>query len=127
MKTGNAIASIATPIARMIGADCIDPATNDLRPESPCAKAKRRLNNGENPFTVMYDRFFSSTKGEVMKFRIMVEVEAERSSAIDQKKIEDSCGGEILAINPVAAPPQRPPQSPALAARPSGTPVATAG
>ena len=41
---GDAIASIATPIARALHLPCIDPATNQLRPESPCAKKKARLN-----------------------------------------------------------------------------------
>ena len=41
---GDAIASIATPIARALHLPCIDPATKQLRPDSPCAKRKGRLN-----------------------------------------------------------------------------------
>lgn len=42
---GDAIAAIATPIARALHLPCIDPATQQLRPESPCAKRKAALNN----------------------------------------------------------------------------------
>ena len=41
---GDAVASIATPIARALGLPCIDPATKDLRPESKCAERKAALN-----------------------------------------------------------------------------------
>lgn len=41
---GDAIASIATPIARVLNLPCIDPETKQLRPDSPCAKKKARLN-----------------------------------------------------------------------------------
>ncbi len=41
---GDAIASVATPIARILKLPCIDPATNELRPDSPCAKKKAILN-----------------------------------------------------------------------------------
>jgi hypothetical protein len=51
---GDAVASVATPIARVLHLSCIDPATNQLRPESPCAKRKANWNNAVpnlNPFT----------------------------------------------------------------------------
>lgn len=41
---GDLIAKVATPIARALHLPCIDPATKQLRPESPCAKRKARLN-----------------------------------------------------------------------------------
>lgn len=41
---GDAVAAIATPIARILGLPCVDPATKQLRPDSPCAKRKARLN-----------------------------------------------------------------------------------
>lgn len=43
---GDKIAKFATPIARALGLDCIDPKTNELKPTSPCAKMKARLNEG---------------------------------------------------------------------------------
>lgn len=44
---GDLVASIATPIARAMHLSCIDPATQDLRPESACAKRKAWLNGGK--------------------------------------------------------------------------------
>jgi hypothetical protein len=41
---GDAVAAIATPIARALKLPCIDPATKQLRPESPCSKKKNFLN-----------------------------------------------------------------------------------
>ncbi len=41
---GDAVAAIATPIARALKLPCIDPKTKDLRPESGCAKRKAKLN-----------------------------------------------------------------------------------
>jgi hypothetical protein len=61
MKTGDVIATIATPIARMVGADCIDPETNELRPESPCAQRKRMLNEGRYA-DAFYDIFWPQPK-----------------------------------------------------------------
>jgi len=41
---GDAIATVATPIARALGAGCVDPATGELKEKSPCAKRKEALN-----------------------------------------------------------------------------------
>jgi hypothetical protein len=41
---GDAIAAIATPIARVLQMDCIDPATGQLKPESGCQHRKDTLN-----------------------------------------------------------------------------------
>ena len=41
---GDIVASVATPIARALRLPCIDPATQELRPESPCARRKAWLN-----------------------------------------------------------------------------------
>ncbi len=41
---GDMVASIATPVARILRLPCIDPATNQLRLESPCAKRKAKMN-----------------------------------------------------------------------------------
>lgn len=45
IRLGDMVASLATPIARALHLPCIDPATQDLRPESGCAKRKAWLNN----------------------------------------------------------------------------------
>ena len=41
---GDAIASVATPIARILGLPCVDPITKQLKPDSLCAKRKAALN-----------------------------------------------------------------------------------
>lgn len=41
---GDLVAAVATPIARALGLPCIDPATQQLRPESGCAKRKADWN-----------------------------------------------------------------------------------
>jgi hypothetical protein len=41
---GDLVAMVATPIARALRLPCIDPATKDLRPGSPCARRKAWLN-----------------------------------------------------------------------------------
>jgi hypothetical protein len=41
---GDAIASVATPIARILKLKCIDPETKQLRPDSDCARRKNKLN-----------------------------------------------------------------------------------
>ena len=41
---GDAVASIATPLARALHMDCIDPATGQLKPDSGCQKRKTRWN-----------------------------------------------------------------------------------
>lgn len=41
---GDLVGKVATPIARALKMPCIDPATNDLRPESGCAQRKKMLN-----------------------------------------------------------------------------------
>jgi len=44
LGAGDAVALVATPIARALGLPCIDTQTRHLRPESPCAKRKRDWN-----------------------------------------------------------------------------------
>lgn len=44
MGLGDLVALVATPIARAFRMDCIDPKTNDLRPDSGCAKRRSQLN-----------------------------------------------------------------------------------
>lgn len=41
---GDAIAAVATPIARALKLSCIDPVTKQLRPDSGCAQRKAALN-----------------------------------------------------------------------------------
>jgi hypothetical protein len=41
---GDMVAYVATPIARALHLDCIDPATGQLKPDSGCQKRKTWLN-----------------------------------------------------------------------------------
>ncbi len=64
MQLGDKISSVATPIARALNLDCIDPRTNDLRPESPCAKRRAALNQFSES---VYDWLFQpKQKGDNM-------------------------------------------------------------
>jgi len=54
IKIGTAISQVATPFARVMHLDCIDPKTNDLKPDSPCAKVRDNLDAG-NWRSAIYD------------------------------------------------------------------------
>jgi hypothetical protein len=41
---GDVVGAIATPIARLLNMNCIDPETKQLRPESDCQRRKEALN-----------------------------------------------------------------------------------
>jgi len=59
MNLGDAVASVATPIARALHMDCIDPSTQQLRPESPCNQRRDALNHFGD---AMYDMFWPTKK-----------------------------------------------------------------
>ena len=54
---GDAVSKVATPMARVMGMDCIDPETREVRPESGCGKRINALNRFG---TAMYDSFWPS-------------------------------------------------------------------
>jgi len=60
MKLGDAVAKVATPVARTLEMDCIDPETGQLKPESNCAKRIQTLNDWSD---AAYDWLFQP-KGE---------------------------------------------------------------
>jgi hypothetical protein len=47
---GDVVSKVATPIARALGMDCIDKKTNELKPDSGCAKRRDALNGIHLPF-----------------------------------------------------------------------------
>lgn len=107
MKLGTAFSKLATPMAGLMGLDCYDPLTGDLKPDSPCAKTRTRLDAAKNPkefASAIFDRFRSNkTKGDKMKegeeksyYTLVVLVEAEDAVEALQKKNE----GKVLAVNP---------------------------
>jgi hypothetical protein len=111
MKLGSLISSVATPIAGLVGADCYDPETHDLRPDSPCAKARRRLDEARTLHdfsSAIFDRFWSKNKkGDKMteeqvewKIDIAIKTNDIVAAQVALKKSLDELGGEILAVNP---------------------------
>jgi len=84
MKLGDAISSVATPIARALRLPCIDPETNQLRPESRCNQARVALNEGRYA-DALYDRFWTQSKNqnrrEPMQFVITKQIAVEAETA----------------------------------------------
>jgi len=110
MKLGNAIASVATPIARALHMPCIDPVTQQLRPESGCSKRKEMLNRGQ--YANAFYSFFAADKirkqkGEPnMTFIITKQIQVE--AATPEEAIAKITEGQTVAISVNARP--QPPQ-----------------
>lgn len=83
LNLGDAFAAIATPIARGLGMDCIDPETKQLRPDSPCAKRKEAMNQFGNRVQGYFLKPQQHKKGELMKFRCQMIVIVESEKAED--------------------------------------------
>ena len=47
MQIGSVISAVATPVSGVLGMDCYDPVTQDLRPTSMCAQTRDRLNSAK--------------------------------------------------------------------------------
>jgi uncharacterized protein YcbX len=117
MKLGDVIATVATPIARGLQMPCIDPATNQLRPESGCAQRRNLLNDFSD---AIFDRFWTNnnkqeinTMDEEIMFQIVVAVKAKNvEDALSKYKTE----GNTLSINPRPQPQVRPLQPTSLLA-----------
>jgi hypothetical protein len=62
MNLGDKIA--ANPIVHTVGrlTGCVDPLTNQLRPESRCAQDRDKLNAGVPLWDVVYDRLWPKPK-----------------------------------------------------------------
>jgi hypothetical protein len=59
MQIGDMLATVATPIARYLELPCVDPETQQLRPESRCNQWRQGLNAwGE----AVYDELFQPSK-----------------------------------------------------------------
>ncbi len=93
---GDKIAAVATPIARALKLDCIDPETQQLRPESGCAKMRNNLNAGMSVQDAIYQRWFAAKQqGEKMKYQVSVVIEAEKLS---EAALKAETVGEVLGI-----------------------------
>ncbi len=102
---GDKIASVATPIARVLKMPCIDHETRQLRPESGCAKMRDNLNNGMTITDAIYQRWFAAKQqGEKMKYQVVVVIEADKLSAAVTKAEEL---GEVLGVQARPEPPKQ--------------------
>ncbi len=104
---GDKIAQVATPIARALKMPCIDPETNQLRPESGCAKMRDNLNAGMRMQDAIYQRWFTAKQeGETMKYQVSIVIEAEKLTEAAQKA---EAIGDVISIQarPTPQQPQR--------------------
>ncbi len=100
MRLGDTIASVATPIARTLNLNCIDPETNQLRPESPCAKKRDFLNDFSDS---IFDRFWNNNKKElnVMEEEIMFQlVVVVKAQSLEDALTKYKADGKVLSGNP---------------------------
>ena len=114
---GNIIASIATPVARALRLPCIDPVTQQLRPESACNKARIGLNEGRYA-DAFYDRFWSKQTGgktmpnELQDWIITKQIAVKAVSAEDaMSKINE---GVTVAVTVAQRPQPQQPQNPMI-------------
>ncbi len=116
---GDKISAVATPIARALKMDCIDPETNQLRPESGCAKMRDNLNAGMSMQDAIYQRWFAAKQqgGKKMKYQMTVVVEAEKLS---EAAIKGEGIGEVISLQarPTPQPVQQRPANLAQVVRP---------
>ncbi len=105
---GDKIAAVATPIARALKMPCIDPETNQLLPESGCAKMRDNLNAGMRMQDAIYHKWFTAKQqGEKMKYQVSIIIEAEKLTEAAQKA---EAIGDVISIQarPTPQQPQRP-------------------
>jgi hypothetical protein len=118
VKLGDAIATVATPIARALNMPCIDPVTNQLRPESTCAKTKQALNEGRY-LDAFNQRFFSRKNGQQQNKEtnqmadVTDEVPFQIVLVLNAKNVEDALArfrteGITKSVNPIPQPQQVP-------------------
>ncbi len=114
---GDKIAAMATPIARALKMDCIDPVTHQLRSDSGCAKMRNNLNAGMSMQDAIYERWFKAKQeGEKMEYQITVVVQAEKAS---DAAVKAEAIGHVYSIQERPVQQQRPAGiSPATIVRP---------
>ncbi len=101
MKLGDAISTIAQPIARNIDAIW----GSDLAGCSGCNKMRDNLNAGMSMQDAIIERWFKKKeKGEKMQFQILIVVEAESV----EEALQNKSNATTISINPRPQQPQRP-------------------
>jgi hypothetical protein len=112
MKTGDAIATIAQPIAR--GIDYV--LGSNIQGCNGCNRMRENLNAGMSLSDAIYERWFKAKQeGNPMQYQMQVVVSAD-SIAEAVSKIQ---GGEILSVQ---IKPQQPQPRPGISPRPQPTP-----
>lgn len=99
MKLGDAIATVAQPIAHSIDAV----AGTNVSGCSGCKKMREDLNSGMSVSDAIYERWFKAKlKGETMKYQITIVVDADKfSDAI----LKSESIGEVINAQAKPAPP----------------------
>jgi len=116
MKLGDAISTVATPIARALNLPCIDPETNQLRPESRCNKARIAMNEGRLA-DAFYDRFWPETKNKNRKEPTTMQFVITKQIAVEAETAEEAMSkvneGKTISMSVSQRPqPQAQPQIP---------------
>jgi hypothetical protein len=124
---------VATPIARVLHMDCVDPQTQQLRPESGCNKSRLWWNDFSD---AVYDRFWKKpiiNNGEYMADeQQQVEEQIDWILAVSVtapdivSAIQSVASGKILSVNPrIVRPPAQPvpPVQFSMAAQPTPPPA----
>ncbi len=102
MRTGDAIASVATPIARVV--DWF--AGTKIEGCSGCGKMRDNLNAGMSIQDAIYQRWFKAKQqGEKMKYQVSILIEAEKLTEAAQKA---ESIGDVIAIQARPEPQARP-------------------
>ncbi len=111
MKLGDAIATVAQPIAR--GIDAV--ARTNVAGCSGCKKMRENLNQGMSVVDAIYERWFAAKqKGDKVKYQIILVVEKDKMGEAVQAA---EAIGEVLSVqvrttpqtvrNPVSVTPAR--------------------
>lgn len=108
MKPSKIIGSIATPIARVLSMDCVDPETNQLRPDSNCAKRGNRIDQWTES---VYNYFVHPEKrkeGETMKYKIQLVMIVDSENTLSSTEQFKTLKGEVVSfgVGPVPPPTQ---------------------
>ena len=124
MRIGDAISTVATPIAQALNLPCIDPETKQLRPESTCNQIREKANQGRYAdafYQFVFRKPRQQTNGntpmeeEKLHYLIQIDVEAENAVEALAKKND----GKVISINPKPQPRPAMPTQPTMLGRPA--------
>lgn len=112
MKLGDLVSSVATPIARAFDMPCIDPLTNQLRPESGCAKRRDALNRFSDTLSDFWtaDRQRKERGVRHMTFIVTKQIQVEAETP--EEAVANSSKGTVISLACNARPMQGIPPGP---------------